>query len=406
MVSKRRRCIGWVHPRMSRTEPNDPMTSAPMNNAGEKFLLPAGLGDGLPPEAGFEAAIVERLVASFARWGYERVKPPLIEFEDSLLAGPGEAMAAHTFRLMDPISQRMMGLRADMTPQVGRIAASRLQNMPRPLRLSYAGQVLRVKGEQMRPERQLGQVGVELIGAEGAAADAEVVLLAVEALTSLGVPDLAVDLNVPRLAPSILAQLPASQRAELIAALDRKDTARVAERAGAHSDLLLGLLRAVGPVENAMPALEKLSLPAEGAEVRANLAATVALIRKASPNLTLTIDPTDHRGFEYHSGIAFTLLGRGVRGEFGRGGRYVNHAGEAATGFSLYLDTLLASLPLPAGPKRVFVPFGADAQAALKLRQEGWVTVQGLAPGEAMAEARRLSCSHLLQDGRIAAVQN
>ncbi|WP_374651807.1 ATP phosphoribosyltransferase regulatory subunit [Dongia sp.] len=382
------------------------MTSTPTNNEGEKFLLPAGLGDGLPPEAGFEAAIVERLVGSFARWGYERVKPPLIEFEASLLAGPGEAMAAHTFRLMDPISQRMMGLRADMTPQVGRIAASRLQNMPRPLRLSYAGQVLRVKGEQMRPERQLGQVGVELIGADGAAADAEVVLLAVEALTSLGVPDLAVDLNVPRLAPSILQHLPAPQRGDLIAALDRKDTARVAERAGEQSALLQGLLRAVGPVETALPVLESLSLPAQGAEVRANLAATIALIRKAAPGLTLTIDVTDHRGFEYHSGIAFTLLGRGVRGEFGRGGRYVNHAGEAATGFSLYLDTLLATLPMPAGSKRVFVPFGADAKAALHLRADGWVTVQGLQSADARAEATRLRCSHFLQDGQVTATGN
>jgi ATP phosphoribosyltransferase regulatory subunit len=379
------------------------MTSASSNNAGEKFLLPAGLGDGLPPEAGFEAAIVERLVASFARWGYERVKPPLIEFEDSLLAGPGEAMAAHTFRLMDPISQRMMGLRADMTPQVGRIAASRLQNMPRPLRLSYAGQVLRVKGEQMRPERQLGQVGVELIGAEGAAADAEVVLLAVEALTSLGVRDLAVDLNVPRLAPSILGD---KHRRELIAALDRKDTAKVTALAGAQAPMLLGLLRAVGPVETALPVLESLDLPPPGAEVRANLAAIIALIRKAAPDLTLTIDPTDHRGFEYHSGIAFTLLGRGVRGEFGRGGRYVNHAGEAATGFSLYLDTLLGTLPTPEGPKRVFVPFGADAQAALKLRADGWVTVQGLSAGDTRTEAKRLNCSHYLEGGHAVALKD
>jgi ATP phosphoribosyltransferase regulatory subunit len=379
------------------------MTSASSNTAGEKFLLPAGLGDGLPPEAGFEAAIVERLVASFARWGYERVKPPLIEFEDSLLAGPGEAMAAHTFRLMDPISQRMMGLRADMTPQVGRIAASRLQNMPRPLRLSYAGQVLRVKGEQMRPERQLGQVGVELIGAEGEAADAEVVLLAVEALTSLGVRDLAVDLNVPRLAPSILGD---KHRADLIAALDRKDTAKVTELAGDQAPMLLGLLRAVGPVETALPVLESLRLPPPGAEVRANLAAIIALIRKAAPDLTLTIDPTDHRGFEYHSGIAFTLLGRGVRGEFGRGGRYVNHAGEAATGFSLYLDTLLGTLPTPEGPKRVFVPFGSDAQVALKLRAEGWVTVQGLSAADTRAEAKRLFCSHYLEGGHALALKD
>src|SRR5690606_35936945 len=106
----------------------------------------------------------------------ERVKPPLIEFEDGLLSGPGAAVAADTFRLMDPVSQRMMAIRADMTLQVARIAATRLRNQPRPLRLSYAGQVLRVAGTQLRPERQFGQAGVELIGAACPAADAEVAL--------------------------------------------------------------------------------------------------------------------------------------------------------------------------------------------------------------------------------------
>src|SRR5215475_875570 len=197
-----------------------------------QYLLPAGLSDGLPPEAGFEAAIVERLMAAFAAWGYERVKPPLIEFEDSLLSGPGEAMAADTFRLMDPVSQRMMGLRADITPQVGRIAASRLTNAPRPVRLSYAGQVLRVKGEQLRPERQIGQAGVELIGTDAAAADAEVVLLGAEALGAVGVKELVIDLNIPTLVPAILKQAGIADPKPLIAALDRKDTTEIRKSAG------------------------------------------------------------------------------------------------------------------------------------------------------------------------------
>src|SRR5690625_7203963 len=94
-------------------------------------LLPAGLQDGLPPDAAHEAATMERLVGALAKLGYERVKPPLLEFEDSLLTGPGEQVAQQTFRLMDPVSQRMMGLRADMTPQVARIATTRLRSEER-----------------------------------------------------------------------------------------------------------------------------------------------------------------------------------------------------------------------------------------------------------------------------------
>ena len=138
-------------------------------------LLPAGLQDLLPPAAAFEAASVARLLASFEAQGYQQVKPPLIEFEEALLSGTGAALTAQTFRLMDPVSQRMMGLRADITPQVVRLAASRLGRMRRgPLRLCYAGQVLRVRGSQLRPERQFTQVGLELIECcRRPAADAE-----------------------------------------------------------------------------------------------------------------------------------------------------------------------------------------------------------------------------------------
>jgi ATP phosphoribosyltransferase regulatory subunit len=374
-----------------------------MSSPGERFLLPAGLSDGLAPDAGFEAAIVERLIGAFSAWGYERVKPPLIEFEDSLLSGPGEAMAADTFRLMDPVSQRMMGLRADITPQVGRIAASRLQNTPRPVRLSYAGEVLRVKGEQMRPERQIGQAGVELIGATAAAADAEVVLLGAEALGALGVTQLVIDLNVPTLVPAVLRDAGIADPKPVIAALDRKDLAALRHLSQQLGGMLAGLVQAVGPAETAVGALQALTLSGEAALQRERLREVVARIRAARPDLTLTVDPTDHRGFEYHTGITFSLLGPRVRGDFGRGGRYINQAGEPATGFTLYLDTLLRALPAPPAATRVFVPLGTAPTRAQQLRAEGWTTIQGLekVPDDA-AEARRLGCTRFWQDGRLA----
>ncbi|HXP74155.1 MAG TPA: ATP phosphoribosyltransferase regulatory subunit, partial [Stellaceae bacterium] len=166
-----------------------------MNESLHPALLPLGLSDLLPPEAGVEARVVAAMMAVLESHGYERVKPPLMEFEENLLSGTGAAMAKETFRLMDPISQRMIGLRADMTTQVARIATTRLKHAPRPLRLCYAGQVLRVKGSQLRPERQVGQVGAELIGTDSVAADLEVVALAAEALQALGIEALSVDLT-------------------------------------------------------------------------------------------------------------------------------------------------------------------------------------------------------------------
>ncbi|EFH10971.1 ATP phosphoribosyltransferase regulatory subunit, partial [Teichococcus cervicalis] len=214
-------------------------------------LLPSGLTDLLPPEAAHEAALVEAMLAVFAGHGYERVKPPLLEFEDSLLAGSGGAVADQTFRLMDPDSHRMMGLRADTTPQVARIAATRLADVPRPLRLSYAGQVLRIHGSQLAPERQIPQAGIELIGADCPEADAEVALLGVEALAAIGIQGVSLDLTLPTMAPALLdaAGVQGALRRRLARALDRKDAAAVQElaaEAGPPANGLPGLLTAAG----------------------------------------------------------------------------------------------------------------------------------------------------------------
>ncbi|MCC7272933.1 MAG: ATP phosphoribosyltransferase regulatory subunit [Alphaproteobacteria bacterium] len=371
-----------------------------MNEPLHPGLLPAGLGDLLPHDAAFEAGVVEQLMARFARSGYERVKPPLIEFEDSLLSGAGAALASDTFRLMDPVSQRMIGLRADMTPQVARIAATRLLRQPRPLRLCYAGQVLRVRGTQLRPERQFGQVGAELIGIAATAADAEAIALAAEAVQALGVTGLSVDLTTPTLVPAVCRAFGLDAEAErrVRAAVDRKDAAALDLAASSARSILGRLLAACGPAERALAALADLPLPDPAAQEVTALADVVAAVRAAVPALAITIDPVENRGFEYHIGLSFTLFARGVRGELGRGGRYEIGFGrdEPATGFTLYTDTLLRAAPRPPPPPRVFLPAGTAPAAALRLRGDGWITVQGLDDAPAEAEARRLGCTHRL----------
>jgi ATP phosphoribosyltransferase regulatory subunit len=376
-----------------------------MNESTRKALLPDGLRDVLPPDAAHEASVAARLVGAFAARGYRRVDPPLVEFEDSLLDGAGQAMATTTFRLMDPVSQRMMGVRADMTIQVARIAATRLANAPRPLRLAYAGNVLRVKGSQLRPERQFVQAGVEIVGAEEAAADAEIILLAVEALGDAGVENLSVDINLPTLIPALCRALDLDEETQIAVrvALDSKDAAAVAAAGGQAAVWLGALLRATGPVDDALAALKALDLPAEAAAECDRLEEVVGLIRAAAPDLTLTVDPVEHRGFEYQTGLSFTVFARGVRGEMGRGGRYhVTQSGEPATGFSLFLDSVLRALPQPGNGRTLYLPHGTDATRGAALRAEGWVTVAGLAPeSDPVAEARRLGCTHIPRDEEV-----
>jgi ATP phosphoribosyltransferase regulatory subunit len=381
-----------------------------MNDVLHPALLPTGMRDLLPPEAEIEAKVVARLMATLAAHGYQRVKPPLVEFEDTLFSGAGAAMATATFRTMDPSSHRMIGVRADMTPQIARIAATRLGNAARPLRLSYAGQVLRVTGSEIRPERQIGQVGAELIGASSAAADVEVIAIAGEGLSALGVPHLSVDLTLPTLVPAVVEAFGiAGERANALrTGLDHKDAAAVAATAGEAGELLGRLLAAAGPAEAALAALDRLELPPLARAEHVRLGAVLDRLKKAAPKLKVTVDPVENRGFEYHTGISFTFFAGGAAawgssGELGRGGRYQAGdpaAPEPATGFTLYTDTILRTLPETPPARRLLLPFGADRAHAAALRDQGWITVATLEPGvDWQAEAHRLGCTHILEGG-------
>ncbi|MFT6556875.1 ATP phosphoribosyltransferase regulatory subunit [Sneathiella sp.] len=369
-----------------------------MNNYSKKGLLPAGLADMLPPAAAAEAEVSEALMGVFTANGYQRVKPPLIEFEEHLLEGAGEALSSKMFRVMDPVSHRMMGIRTDITLQVARVATTRMKQEARPLRLSYAGQVLRVYGSQLRPERQFAQAGVELIGAPEISADAELILLAAEALDQLHIDECSIDLTLPTLLPTICQELgiDAEQTKEAREALDQKDAAVLDNFGDVLSPILNSLLHAAGPADLALKKLTTLDLPEQSSRQIKDLQVLVETLKEASPDLELTIDPGEYRGFEYQTGISFTLFARNVRGELGRGGRYHLVDGETATGFTLFLDSVLRAVPARKKEKKIFIPFGTDRAKARQYRVDGWITVCGLKQEQKNeVEATRLGCTHL-----------
>jgi len=369
--------------------------------------LPQGLRDILPPDADREADAVARIMTCFSRFGYQRVKPPLIEFEDTLLDGAGSATADLCFRVMDPLSNHMMGLRADMTPQVARIAVARLSGSPRPLRLSYAGDVLRVKGGQLNPERQSCQAGLELIGSASLAADSEVLTLAAAALAEVGVPGISVDLSLPTLVPMILAEARLAPEAldKVRHALYHKDAAMVRDEAGQAAPLLLELMAAAGSLDRAVERLKTLALPAKATTLRDDLLTVVDLIRRQSPHLALTLDPVENRGFEYHTGLAFTIFSQSGGGELGRGGRYLAGGDQPSTGATLFVDGVLAVASKSGGGKTVYVPLEIVGEKAKTLRDQGWITVMGLEPdADPRAEAGRLGCAYVLENDGPTAV--
>lgn len=391
-----------------------------------KTLLPAGLMDVLPPEASFEADTVERIVGSFLSNGYQRVKPPLIEFEDGLLSGSGASLdiANQTFRMMDPVSQKMLGVRPDMTIQVARIASSRLSKEPRPLRLSYSGSVLRVKGSQLRPARQFTQAGAELIGEDCASADAEIIEVACASLQELGINDITVDLNIPTLVPALCKDydLDEYEFQNLREALNQKDINAAKTALENHVELyqkISSLMETTGTQTDELEKVANIKLPQEAKEIRDRLVEVVEVIKEESPNIKMTIDLVENRGFEYHTGVSFSLFSSSYMSEIGRGGRYIvgdsrsqedqvkkkikKSKCEHSTGVTLFLDSIMKIIKTEEENKKVFVPKGfSSSKEVVELIKKGFVVIRGLKKtSDDENEARRMKCRYLLTHGQI-----
>ena len=386
------------------------MADTPKTTMAAAGLLPAGLSDLMPEQARHEAVVVASLMESFELFGYAPVNPPLMEFEETLLAdGPGAALAPDSFRLLDPQSSRMMTLRADMTAQIARIASTRMAHHQRPLRLSYNGAVLRVRAEHLNPERQLTQVGAEMIGAASPAHDAEVAVAALTALQRSGVAKMTIDLGIPRLLDTL--NKGKTPPPALMEAVNAKNHTLVRELAGGNAEPLVQLMDIpLGGVE----ALEKglkgplSKLPKEAMAMLKQLMDVAKRIGTAMPEAVVTTDPLEQRGFDYHHGIGFAIFAPGIRGELGRGGRYrtatVGGKGEESTGVTLYLERVLRAAPSPKSRDTVYIPVDAGIETLVEQVQRGNAALLGDTAGNQKAqrkEALALGCSHWLVDGVV-----
>ena len=350
---------------------------------GPTALLPEGFRDRLPPEAEAAATLMRGLLDHFGSHGYDRVQPPLVEYEAGLIGRLGVTTRQELLRFIDPVSRHTLALRPDMTGQAGRIAATRLAHVPRPLRLAYGGPVLRVKGTQLDPERERLQVGAELIGRDSVAAVVEVLTLAIAALTRAGVAGLTIDLTLPSFVADLFAgpwPLAAVTLADLEALLDGKDVAGLRAAGAARYEPLIA---AAGPAVPALAALNALDIGPALAVRLADTAAVVAALEAIGTRgdgvaVAVTLDPTERHGFDYQRWIGFTVFAGGVPGEIGRGGAYtIVHGdhGEPAVGFSLYLDGLVDAGLGVTTRRRIALPLGTSPGIGETLRADGWTTI-------------------------------
>ncbi|HEU4821123.1 MAG TPA: ATP phosphoribosyltransferase regulatory subunit [Qipengyuania sp.] len=356
-------------------------------------LLPEGLADALPQEAAAISRAMRAVLDAMDAQGYDRVRPPLVEFEHALAQRMDGISPRRMIRFTDPASLRTLALRSDMTVQVGRMAATVMAAAPRPLRLCYAGEVAVIQADQLDPARQRLQMGAELIGSDSLAAAREAVELAVECLEAAGVSGISVDFTLPDLVDTLAASalpLPAERVEGVRRELDMKDAGGLVEAGG---EAYLPLLYAAGPVEDA---IDRLATIDAGGALETRLAAVRDIARGLAGRARLTLDPTERHGFEYQSWLGFTLYADGARGTLGRGGTYIIHGTEEpAVGFSLYMAPLLEALGTGHAPRdTLFLPLDHNREAARRLRAIGWRTVAAITGDE---EPDRLGCTHSLQ---------
>ena len=358
-------------------------------------LLPVGLEDALPRRAAQITRAMRDILDTMDAHGYDRVRPPLIEFERSL-AGRMEGVATRRMiRFTDPESLRTLALRGDLTVQVGRIAATGMRVAPRPLRLCYAGDVALLKADQLDPARQRLQLGAELIGSDSVRAASEAVNLAVAALEAAGVSDISIDFTLPDLVDTLAENalpLPPEQRDAVRRELDTKDAAGLVAAGG---EAYLPLLYATGPFDDAARKLTEIDA---GGALATRLEGLRQIASAVPDDVRLTLDPTERHGFEYQSWFGFTLHANGARNALGRGGTYaIKGSDEPATGFSLYIEPILDALGELSESTRetVFLPLGHDREVASNLRRDGWRTIAAISDCDTAAA---LGCTHRLND--------
>lgn len=353
-----------------------------------RWLLPEGIEELLPQQAEHFERLRRQLLDLFHSWGYEMVMPPLVEYIESLLIGRGDDLDLQTYKLTDQLNGRLMGIRADITPQVARIDAHHLQREA-PTRLCYVGNVLHTRPDGFASGRTPMQVGAELYGHKGVESDVEVLQLMVAALDLTGIKHLFVDLGHVGIFRGLAraAGLDHEQEAQLFDAMQRKakpDMGLLLRDLAIEPcwrDLFMALVDLNG--DTAVLAEARHVLKNTGADVQRALDELVKVaeeIRQRLPQLPLHFDLAELRGYHYKTGIVFAAFVPGHGQELARGGRYddigkVYGRPRAATGFSADLKMLIKQSVATANTiHAILAPYSNDAalqQRILQLRAAG-----------------------------------
>jgi len=371
--------------------------------------------DLLPPVARRQSELARRVTHCFELHGYEMVTLPVFEYAEVLERGLGSLGSDEVLRFVEPESGEVVALRPDMTPQIARILATRLAELPAPARLCYHGSVMRRPRERARRHRQIFQAGVELLGLEGPAGDLEILRLASAGIRASGLTSFVFDLGHARIAAALLEERPAERTSELVEALAIKDQSEVARRAGAAGfsgrtlTAIAELCELHGGAE-IWPRAERLLAGTAAEPALRELRQIWDAVQSADLAPQLLVDLSETRHFAYYTGLMFQIHAEGPGSPVGAGGRYDGllarfGAPRAAAGFALSLDHLAWALECVGREERAvarLLTVGASEDFLARLRALGVPCAAASVPAgnAALAYAKAWRFSHVLELGQ------
>ena len=365
------------------------------------FLIPPGFKDEVTFNAYVEHEYKNKIIEYFKVHGFDLVKTPLIEFKNK--------QNDNNFLIESKKRQDQLKIRNDITPQIIRIASSRLIKRKRPLKLCYYGEVIRKYGSMLRPERQFLQVGAETIGENNIQADLEIISIAYKALSLVGIKNITIELSskifLDKLFSKISNKSKLKKLEKLIKKKDLDSSLKLVNNSS--KDYLKNIFKCTGSFEKITSNLDLLCIDSQTSKEIQNIKKIIKSISlKKADNFFIDFCEIDEK--KYHNGIRFTFFAKDVRGEIASGGRYFiknNKISETATGFTCFMDTVIRASSFENVSKKILIPFNVNKTIKNKLLNKGFTVFTFFNETKNIKkEAKNYGCNFYLEDMKVKSI--
>jgi len=372
----------------------------------KKNLLPTGFRDILTNDANLQFEYGQKLVKNFDLWGYSFIEPPIIEYEKTLSDIKNKLLNKKTLSFFDPLTKEKVSLRPDITTQLARIAEDRLFGLPKPLRLCYFGDVFRADKPKLSSDRQFKQAGFEIIGTKNLFADIEVINLSLDSLNKINFKKISIDINAPIILEKIFDDFKVSptNRVSFRKLVAKKNIKEIYNYDVKLFNILKEIIDASGALKKNLKKLKKIKLGSNAKKIIKDFINVCSLLEKKNyDEYKISIDLLDHRGFEYYTGITFSIFCLNSSKEVCRGGRYLTSKNKDAVGSTFLLNQFLQLRRISKNnKKKILISYNSIFDKNLpKLRKKGWVTIQNIDSDNDKKIAKLHNCKFIFKNNKI-----